>query len=391
MGGNDHWIAGLAWFLISFISVTSQIFVFWPWLFGTTTRISLYHPSIDINAIDISVPDMDELYDPLVVMETQDVTNSAGTVSIVWGDLNVQALLYLVPFNFSLIMLCWNYYLTMTTNPGSPPLDWNPPADGSSIEYKKTTHTPRYCRTCDAYKPPRTHHCRTCKKCVLKMDHHCPWVRNCIGHYNYGHFVRFIIWTTIATFICGALLIMRCLEAYENELQGINLHAALSQEQIIWIVVNVVLDGSVFCGISILSLYHVWLISSNTTTIESWEKDRILTIFRRGKVSEVKCPYHQGILTNFQTILGQNPLLWLWPQPMLGDGMRFKVQRGKNDLSESFDANGSVTLDMSPGRHQYQSSVWKDDAQMALIAPWTRSFERIDPVKPHRDADMEMV
>lgn len=75
---------------------------------------------------------------------------------------------------------------------------------------------------------------------------------------------------------------------------------------------------------------------------------------------------------------------------MLGDGMRFKVQRGKNDLYESLDANGS-TLDMSPDQRQYQSSVWKDDAQMALIAPWTRSFERIDPVKPHRDVDMEMV
>lgn len=124
MGGNDHWIAGLAWCLFLFISVTSQVFIFWPWLFGTTTRISLYHPSIDINAIDINIPGMDELYDPLVLMETQVEPNSAGTISIVWGDLNVQALLYLVPFNFSLVMLCWNYYLTMTTNPGSPPLDW---------------------------------------------------------------------------------------------------------------------------------------------------------------------------------------------------------------------------------------------------------------------------
>lgn len=127
MGGNDHWIAGLAWFLFSFISVTSQAFIFWPWLFGTTTRISLYRPSIDINPININVPGVpgvDELYDPLVLMETQVETDPAGTVSIVWGNLNVQALLYLVPFNFSLVMLCWNYYLTMTTSPGSPPLDW---------------------------------------------------------------------------------------------------------------------------------------------------------------------------------------------------------------------------------------------------------------------------
>jgi hypothetical protein len=32
---------------------------------------------------------------------------------------------------------------------------------------------PRWCRTCRAVKPPRTHHCSMCDRCVLKMDHHC--------------------------------------------------------------------------------------------------------------------------------------------------------------------------------------------------------------------------
>lgn len=53
------------------------------------------------------------------------------------------------------------------------------------------------------------------------MDHHCPWVQNCIGYYNYGHFVRFITWTTISTFYCAVLLILRCVEAYENEKLGL--------------------------------------------------------------------------------------------------------------------------------------------------------------------------
>ncbi|KAG0207037.1 Palmitoyltransferase [Mortierella sp. NVP41] len=287
------------------------------------------------------------------LLDTEDLGESGGPtfgyLSVMWANLNVQALLYLVPFNFSLVMLCWNYYLTMVTNPGSPPVDWCPPIDGSSIEYKKTTHTPRYCRTCDAYKPPRTHHCRTCKKCVLKMDHHCPWVRNCIGYYNYGHFVRFITWTTISTFYCAALLILRCLEAYENEKLGIN---APTEEQIILIVVDLCLDGSVLFGISILTIYHFWCISSNTTTIESWEKDRVLTIIRRGKVREVKCPYHLGVLTNFQEVLGQNPLLWLWPQPMVGNGLQFKMKSEsveERNSESGFEARLSLSSSSDDG------------------------------------------
>ncbi|KAI8603726.1 zf-DHHC-domain-containing protein [Dissophora ornata] len=347
MGGNDLWIACFACALISFISISSQAFIFWPWLFGPWSSSA---PASPIGPLD----PLDPLENAIRYnFDSEDGKTSLGYLSIMWTDLNVQALLYLIPFNFSLVMLCWNYYLTMTTDPGSPPFDWNPPTDGSSIEYKRTTHTPRYCSTCDAYKPPRTHHCRNCKKCVLKMDHHCPWVNNCVGYFNYGHFVRFIIWTTISTFICGALIILRCWEAYENEKIGINRRSAPTPGQVILIAVNLCLDGSVLCGVSILSMYHIWCISCNTTTIESWEKDRVLTMIRRGRISDVKCPYNQGILVNFQEVLGTNPLLWLWPQHMLGDGLRFKVRqdkgRDRQDSMSSEDESSSSSSSRLPG------------------------------------------
>ncbi|KAF9945615.1 Palmitoyltransferase [Mortierella alpina] len=337
-----------------------------PWLFAFPSSPYPRLPSQDSpTPLDTTISRLPEV---------SDESPAFGFLPIIWTNMNVRALLYLVPFNVSLGMLCWCYYLTMTTDPGSPPLDWNPPIDGSSIEYKRTTHTPRYCRTCDAYKPPRTHHCRTCKKCVLKMDHHCPWVRNCIGFFNYGHFVRFIFWTTITTSICAALIVLRSLEAYENEQLGINSQSAPSSEQIIVIIVCLCLDGPVLFGVSVLSIYHIWCISSNTTTIESWEKDRVLTMIRRGKIRDVKCPYHQGILTNFQEVLGKNPLLWLWPQPMIGDGLRFKVKHEKNDL---YDPRSSE--DEAPSSSSSSSAISK---------PWFRPFDS----GPHqRDELVEMV
>jgi len=33
-------------------------------------------------------------------------------------------------------------------------------------------------------------------------------------------------------------------------------------------------------------------------------------------------------MRNIRAVLGDNPLLWCWPQPMRGDGLRFEVADG---------------------------------------------------------------
>jgi palmitoyltransferase len=68
---------------------------------------------------------------------------------------------------------------------------------------------PRFCKTCNVFKPPRSHHCSACRRCVLKMDHHCPWIANCVGYDNYGHFFRFLIYVDLATLYVLILLIWR--------------------------------------------------------------------------------------------------------------------------------------------------------------------------------------
>jgi hypothetical protein len=56
--------------------------------------------------------------------------------------------------------------------------------DSDGMEVKKGNHAPRYCKTCEHYKPPRgksftlvlghvegtdwlAHHCRQCKTCIV--------------------------------------------------------------------------------------------------------------------------------------------------------------------------------------------------------------------------------
>jgi palmitoyltransferase len=65
----------------------------------------------------------------------------------------------------------------------------------------------RFCKKCDSYKPPRSHHCKQCKRCVLKMDHHCPYINNCVGYMNYGYFIRFI-YSVIGCCTYGSYLLL---------------------------------------------------------------------------------------------------------------------------------------------------------------------------------------
>lgn len=79
------------------------------------------------------------------------------------------------------------------------------------IEKKRHGDGPRFCKKCNVFKPPRSHHCSTCKKCILKMDHHCPWIANCVGFFNHGHFIRFLITTGLTS---ALYLILCCFRFY---------------------------------------------------------------------------------------------------------------------------------------------------------------------------------
>ncbi|KAF7422782.1 palmitoyltransferase for Vac8p [Pleurotus ostreatus] len=121
----------------------------------------------------------------------------------------------------------------------------------------------KWCRECWAPKPERTHHCSHCGRCVLKMDHHCPWLgARCIGHRTYPAFVHFLtsvtLLATYIAFVNGSALWF----AFNNVLaidEAIYLHE-----------LSLFFAGVIFAlVIGSFLFYHVYLISTNQTTIEN--------------------------------------------------------------------------------------------------------------------------
>ncbi|KAN0063216.1 Palmitoyltransferase [Thecaphora frezii] len=254
-----------------------------------------------------------------------------------------QLLALLVPFNLCAGLIFLNYYLCVTTNPGDVPPGWQPDwsaldvdparpglgasgsgAHGATMELKGYVHRPRYCKTCQAYKPPRSHHCKTCGKCVLRMDHHCPWVANCVGHRNYGHFIRFLAAVDVTCTYHVVMLSMRVLDRWN----AYGYWREPSTREMVFLVLNYALCLPVLLLVGMFSAYHFYCLCINQTTIESWEKDKTATLIRRGRIRKVRYPYNVSVLCNVRAVLGSSPLTWCVPQKMHGDGLVFEVAEG---------------------------------------------------------------
>ncbi|KAI9322131.1 DHHC palmitoyltransferase-domain-containing protein [Dichotomocladium elegans] len=206
-------------------------------------------------------------------------------IFVLWdflGGANTKTLLILIPFNIFVIFIYINYALVCLTDPGGVPDNWIPVAE-AHMEVKRSTHEPRYCKTCNNYKPPRTHHCSTCGRCVLKMDHHCPWINNCVGYHNYGHFIRFITFTEISAIYLFVLLGCRLAQM----IRDLELHNVRpSTTETAFLSINLLLSFAAIVTVGILSGYHVYCLVTNTTTIEGWEKGTALTIKSFGRIHD---------------------------------------------------------------------------------------------------------
>ncbi|OBZ71210.1 Palmitoyltransferase PFA3 [Grifola frondosa] len=120
-----------------------------------------------------------------------------------------------------------------------------------------------WCRRCSAPKPERAHHCSTCGRCVLKMDHHCVWLGSkCIGHRTHAAFVHFLFCITALAMYIAILCISAVYYAFTNPL-SIDETTPLHEMFLAFygVVISMVIGS--FLG------YHIYLITTNQTTLES--------------------------------------------------------------------------------------------------------------------------
>lgn len=255
-----------------------------------------------------------------------------------------------VPGIWILFNIMWNYISCIFTPPGSPKealaaeLEEQKKLVGTEGEAAKEEEAQfsKWCKSCNAPKPPRTHHCHICKKCVMVMDHHCPWMANCVGHYNYRvrrlfdrhdgscadlefalqYFFLFLMYMWVGCIYAATITLGPFLGSMSRGPDGRLLTMSARSAVSFTFIISI----SVGMAITMLFGWHVYLVLSGQTTIEFYgNRSQARKMRHRGAM--FINPYDYGRTENFRHIFGKGRFWFSWMLPSWrkppGDGMRF--------------------------------------------------------------------
>jgi len=170
------------------------------------------------------------------------------------------AILYYLNLVLSMWLLSnifFNYFTTVFTKPGSPPIPEGPLTD---------TENPKICKKCFAYKHERTHHCSVCRRCVYKLDHHCPWMHNCVGHRNHRGFFLFLLYLWLG---CVYYILMSSFPFFKSMDLGTRrwnaLHPYLPRGLLSF---SFILAGAISISLTVMTFWNLYLILTSQTTLE---------------------------------------------------------------------------------------------------------------------------
>ncbi|PBP16405.1 DHHC zinc finger membrane protein [Diplocarpon rosae] len=86
---------------------------------------------------------------------------------------------------------------------------------------------PKWCSSCQNWKPDRAHHDSSSSRCIRKMDHFCPWVGGPVGESNMKFFIQFNFY---AALYCLHLLVVMAIYVHQQkstEGEGVNAQLAV--------------------------------------------------------------------------------------------------------------------------------------------------------------------
>ncbi|XP_068153279.1 palmitoyltransferase ZDHHC6 [Drosophila tropicalis] len=215
----------------------------------------------------------------------------------------------------------FNYVMATVTGPGLLPKQWHP-------KDPKDTQFLQYCKQCEGYKAPRSHHCRKCNRCVKKMDHHCPWINHCVGWANHAYFTYFLLFSILGS-LQGTVVLScsfyRGIYRYYYLTHGLT-HLASVQFTLMSIIMCILGMGlaiGVVIGLSMLLYIQLKTIVMNQTGIEIWivEKARY-RLYRNGESEDdFVYPYDLGWKLNMRQVFNEDCR-------NRGDGIQWAVAKG---------------------------------------------------------------
>ncbi len=129
---------------------------------------------------------------------------------------------------------------------------------------------------CNVFKPERCHHCSACNRCVLNMDHHCPWINNCVGFWNRKYFMLLLIYVLLTTYFVFFTMAYDFVQTIKWELDAFYFSSADRDQSMLikYTLIQLCFIVNTIVGtlMTFFLKFHIYLVSSNKTTIENMEK-----------------------------------------------------------------------------------------------------------------------
>ncbi|XP_044760994.1 palmitoyltransferase ZDHHC6 [Coccinella septempunctata] len=242
--------------------------------------------------------------------------------NLLWPGKSYTGMLNTLCFMSLAGLTLYNFLSAIAHGPGYLPNDWAP-------ENINDTKHMQFCKVCNSYKAPRSHHCRKCNRCVLKMDHHCPWINNCVGWGNHAHFIAFLTFATIgclhASFILGTALYRSVYRVYTIDVYQRNQVVYLGLYGTIICVLSLGFAIGVVIAVGMLLYFQIRAIVRNRTGIEDWIIEKA-AYRRRHSNNPFIYPYDLGVWKNIKQVVN------LSCQPV-GDGIHWDVVDGCHEYS----------------------------------------------------------